>query len=138
MIFDYVLVAILALLAGGWAIPAGVSFGLAPLGVWVAASLGSSVGIAVLVQVAGRSRDAFARRIGGDGDTRGGHRRARALLETWGVRGLAFVGTIVLGPVMTTTAAVALDVDRRRFTLWAVAATVSLSTVLTLFWDALL
>lgn len=137
MIFDYVLVGVLAFFAGGWAIPAGVLFGLSRVGVWAAASVGSSIGIAFMVYVGGRGRDAIASRAGGSEPVEV-DRRARAMVDRWGVGGLAVVGTLVLGPTITTLAALALGVDRRRFTVWAVVATVGLSTLLTLGWDAVL
>ncbi len=137
MIFDYVLVGVLAFFAGGWAIPAGVLFGLSRIGVWAAASLGSSIGIAFMVYVGGRARDAMERRLNRSDQTEV-NRRARAMAERWGVGGLALVGTVVLGPTITTMAALALGVDRRRFTVWAIIATLGVSTVLTLGWDAVL
>jgi len=137
VIFDYVLVGILAFFAGGWAIPAGVLFGLSRVGVWAAASLGSSAGIAFMVYVAGRGRDAISRRRGVSDEIEV-HHRARVLVERWGVGGLAVVGTVVLGPTITTVAAIALGVDRLRFAVWAIVATLGVSTVLTLAWDALL
>lgn len=135
--FDYVLVGILAFLAGGWAVPSGISFGLSPLGVWLASAAGSSLGLVAMTVVAGRGWDGLLRRFGVR-DRSVVSPRARALIERWGDVGLAVVGTVVLGPTVTTLTAVALGIDRRRFLLWAVGATVVLNAGLAIAWSALL
>ena len=136
MIFDYVLVGVLAFFAGGWAIPAGITFGLSSVGVWTAASIGSSLGIAFMIYLAGRVGDVATRRFGSPELV--ANPRARSILDRWGVAGLALIGTVLLGPTLTVVAALALGVDRRRFTMWAIVATIGVSTVITLAWNALL
>ena len=61
---DYVLVFILAFLAGGWAVTSGILFDLNPLGVWIAASLGSIAFLAIALTAGGRLRDLLVRRLG--------------------------------------------------------------------------
>ena len=61
---DYVLVFILALLAGRWAVTFGILFDLHPLGVWIAASLGSMAFLAIALTAGGRLRDLLVRRLG--------------------------------------------------------------------------
>lgn len=137
MIFEYFLVGILAFFAGGWAIPAGLSFDLPASGVWAATMLGSTAGLVVMAYLAGRSRDALL----GDRRVAEGpapNARAQQLFERWGVVGLALVGTVLAGPTVTTIAALALGVDRRRFIVWSIVATATLTTVLTVAWSAIL
>lgn len=136
VIFDYVLVGVLAFFAGGWAIPAGVTFELSSVGVWAAASVGSSLGIAFTIYLGGRVGDMASRRFGAPELV--AHPRARGILDRWGVAGLAVIGTVVLGPTLTVVAALTLGVDRRRFCMWAIAATIGVSTVITVAWNALL
>lgn len=136
-VFDYVLVFVLAILAGGWAVPSGISFGLSPPGVWLASAAGSSLGLFVMTVVAGRGWDGLVHRTGAR-DRAAVHSRARAISERWGVVGLALMGTVLLGPTVTTLAAVTLGLDRRRFLLWAVGSTVVLNAALALVWSAIL
>lgn len=54
MVLEYFLVFVLTILAGGWSIPAGILFGLNPLGVYVAAALGSITFTLVFIALGGR------------------------------------------------------------------------------------
>ncbi len=134
---DYGLVVVLAFLAGGWSVPSGLSFGLAPLGVWLASSFGSSLGLVVMTAVAGRGWDSVLRRLGA-GDRPAVHGRARSIADRWGVVGLGTAGTVVLGPTVTTLTAVGMGLDRRRFVVSAVGATVILNAALALAWSTVL
>lgn len=133
--WDYILVYILALLAGGWAVSAGVTFGLNPVGVYVAAVLGSLTFGAVVLFGGGPIRDRLmaqseaASRLESQAEDRAG-----PLIQRWGMRGLALIGPTVLGPSITLTAALLFGFERRRFAMWYTASTLLGFAVLTLFW----
>ncbi|MGI9645937.1 MAG: small multi-drug export protein [Ilumatobacteraceae bacterium] len=138
MFFDYVLVVILSILAGAWTIPTGITFGLNPVGVYVAAVLGAVIWTIIALALGGRGRDAVFERFLPGTDERVRESRAGYILERWGVWGLAVVGGLVLGPTVTLMAALVLGVERRRFAAWYIIATAVLFAVLTVFWRAVL
>ena len=138
MILAYAIVVVTTLLFGAWSIPIGLLLGLPPLGVYVAAVGGSLVFTGVVLIAGGRARDVvLARwRPGVDQKVRTG--RAVAILERWGAPGLAILGGVLLGPFVTLAAALVLDVSRRRFAAWYVAATVAAFALITLFWQLII
>ena len=136
MILEYALVFVLTIVAGGWSIPAGILFGLNPLGVYLAATLGS-VGFTLLaLSVGGRWRDRLQKRFFPDAEDRVASSRAGEIMDRWGVVGLATVGATLLGPSVTLMAALVLGVDRTRFLRWYLAVTVVSFALLTVFWVA--
>lgn len=138
MIFDYVLVVILTLLAGSWSLPSGISFGLDPFGVYVAAVIGSLAYSLIVLTVGGSARDALFDRFMPGANEKVREGRAAGILERWGVAGLAVIGGLVLGPTITLAAALILGVDRKRFWVWYAVSTVVGFAVLTVFWSAVL
>ncbi len=56
MILEYGILFVVAILAGGWAIPAGLLFGLDPLGVYLTCVAASIVSTLVLLFLGGRFR----------------------------------------------------------------------------------
>lgn len=138
MIFDYVLVVILTIFAGAWSLPAGISFGLDPLGVYLAAVIGSVTYSMLLLVVGGRASDAVFERLVPDAKEKIAEGRAARILDRWGVPGFGLVGPLVLGPTITVAAAVLLGIDRRRFATWYVLSTILGFAVLTAFWAAVL
>ena len=138
LLFDYVLVVILTLLAGAWSLPAGLSFGLDPLGVYLAAVVGSVTYSLLILWIGGRWRDALLERFMPDADDKIKDGRAGDILERWGLPGLALVGGLVLGPTITLAAALVLGVDRKRFGLWYTLSVIGGFAALTAFWAAVL
>ncbi len=138
MIFDYVLVFLLTLLAGALSIPAGLEFGLDPIGVFVAATVGS-LGFMSLVLLVGKRVQHFLftkvfKGLGGGVE----QSRANEIVSRWGVVGLATIGGLVLGPTLTLGAALLLGVDLRRFAIWYALATVVGFALITVFWSVVL
>ena len=133
---EFALVFILALLAGGWAIAAGVLFGLDPWVVYFAAVLGSVSFTLTLLFLLGRHRDRVVDRFFPDAEERVRGSRAGEIVGRWGEIGLATIGGLLLGPSLTLTAALIMGVDRRRFTIWFLISTVVGFALLTLFWVA--
>lgn len=138
MVFDYVLVVILTVFSGAWALPAGISFGLDPVGVYASAVTGSAAFAVLVLFVGGRYRDVLFERVLPGAAERVATSRAGTIAERWGSPGLALLGGIVLGPTITLAAALVLGVDRRRFLLWYVVGTVGGFAILTGFWAAVL
>jgi len=138
MLVDYALTFILALLAGAWAIPAGILFGLAPLGVFVVTTLGSLAFAAVFLLVGQRAHDALFERLMPGAADRVSSSRAGGIVQRWGAPGLAVVGGLVLGPTVTLLAALVLPVDVKNFTGWYVASTIVGFGLFTAFWASVL
>lgn len=138
MILDYILVFILTVLAGGWSIPAGIQFGINPLGVYLAAVLGSITTSVVFLTVGGPARDWAAAKLSSDGGGGGKIDRAAGYLDRWGLPGFAIVGGTILGPTVTLASALILGLDRRRFGMWYIIGTIGGFALLTLFWAAVL
>lgn len=135
MIFDYVLVLILSLLAGAWSIPAGIQFGLAPFGVFLAATLGSLGFMAVFLVFGGRlMKTKFLSGLHQSvADSRAG-----SVIDRWGLPGLAVFGALLLGPSITLAAAVIIGVERKRFAIWYAIVTTAVYGVLTTAWTFVL
>ena len=134
MILDYFLVLVLTVLAGGWSIPAGIQFGLNPLGVYIAAVLGSIGFTTAALLLGGRARDWVSKKVSPKDVDKVDTGKASALLDRWGLPGFAIIGGTILGPTVTVSAAVVLGVDRHRFLAWYLVGTVVGFGLLTLFW----
>ncbi len=80
---EYVLVFILAFLAGGWAVSSGILFDLNPVGVWISASLGSMAFLAIALTAGGRVRDLLVRRLGGESAEQQIREKAGPMVERW-------------------------------------------------------
>ena len=133
MIVEYVLVFVLTMFAGGWSIPAGVLFGLDPIGVFVAALLGSLTVTSIVLFAGGPWRDRLFVHHFPDADERVSASRVGDVLERWGIPGLA-VGSILFGPALTLAAVLVLGIDRSRFFGWYVGVTTIGLLALTAFW----
>lgn len=134
MALDYVLVFILSLVAGGWAIPAGLLLGLPPLAVYLIAVLGGIL-LAVVVLTAGeRVRTWVLERLAPGTDGRAPNARAVRITARWGPAGLATLGAMVLGPTLTLLTSLVLGVDRIRFLAWYAGGTAVGFALLTPLW----
>jgi len=112
---EYVLVFILAFLAGGWAVTSGILFDLNPIGVWMAACLGSAVFLAVALVGGGRLRDVLVERLGGAGGEDAVREKAGPMVERWGTTGFGLIGPLIIGPALSILGALVLGLDRRKF-----------------------
>jgi hypothetical protein len=138
MIFDYVLVFLLTLLAGALSIPAGLQFGLDPIGVFVAATIGSLGFMSIVLLVGKRVQTfLFTKVFTGLGESVE-QSRANDIVNRWGVVGLATIGGLVLGPTLTLGAALLLGVDLGRFAIWYSISTVVGFALLTVLWSGVL
>lgn len=134
MILEYAILFVVAILAGGWAIPAGLLFDLNPLGVYLTCLIASIFTTVALLSLGSRFQHRIVDRIVPDAESKVADGSAQELLDRWGVPGLAVVGGVVLGPTVTILAALFLDVDRRRFTGLYLTSTAVLYALITAFW----
>lgn len=134
MALEFILVFILAILAGGWSIAAGVLFGLDPILVYVAAVAGSLSFTLIILGLGGPAIEKALNRLMPDATNRVRESAAQDIIDRWGVIGLATIGGTLLGPAITLAAALLLRVNRRRFTIWYVLSTLIGLALLTAFW----
>jgi len=121
---EYVLVFILAFLAGGWAVSSGILFDLNPVGVWISASLGSMAFLAIALTAGGRVRDLLVRRLGGESAEQQIRDKAGSMVERWGTTGFGLIGPLILGPSLSILGALVLGLDRRAFAIMFTVGTV--------------
>ena len=138
MIIDYAITFVLTLLAGAWSIPAGILFGLDPMGVYVVATIGGLAFAVVFLAIGQRAHDALFERVMPGAADRVSSSRAGEIVQRWGAPGLAIVGGLVLGPTITLLAALVLPVDIKRFAMWYAGSTIIGFGLLTAFWAAVL
>ena len=138
MFVDYAITFILTLLAGAWAIPAGILFGLDPVGVFIVTALGSLMFGGLFLLVGQRAHDALFERVMPGAADRVSSSRAGEIVQRWGAPGLAVVGGLILGPTITLLAALVLPVDVKGFAAWYAASTIVGFGLLTACWTAVL
>ena len=112
---EYVLVFILAMLSGGWAVTSGILFDLNPIGVWIAASLGSLAFLGIALTAGGRLRDLLVERLGGESGEEAIRDKAGAMVDRWGTAGFGLVGPLIIGPSLSILGALVIGLDRRKF-----------------------
>jgi hypothetical protein len=134
---EYVLVFILAFLAGGWAVSSGILFDLNPVGVWIAASLGSMAFLGVALTAGGKLRDLLVRRLGGESGEQKIREKVGPMVDRWGTAGFGLIGPLVVGPSLSILGALVVGLDRRRFAIMFTIGTVVGFGVLALVVDLL-
>ncbi|MFW2382906.1 MAG: small multi-drug export protein [Acidimicrobiales bacterium] len=135
MLLEYGVLFFLAILAGGWAIPAGLLFGLSGLGVYLTCFAASFVTTLLLLYLGERFQDTALDRFIPDAESKVADSSAERLLDRWGVPGLAIVGGLILGPTITVLAALFFQVDRNRFTVYYLGSTAVVFALVTVFWS---
>ena len=112
---DFLLVAVTALLSGGFAIPLGFLLEMSALDVYIASVIGSVVGMAVFAFVGGGLRRLVVSRMK---DPEAAQERVSGLLGRWGVRGLGLIGPIFPGVTVSVIVGIGIGVDRNRLVRW--------------------
>ena len=133
VILEYLIVFVLAMLAGLWATAAGVFMELNPIAVFLVAVAGSFTFTLVVLFVGGSRRDTFVATYMPDADERVAESKLGEVLNRYGVPGFAFA-SIIFGPGLTLAGVLALGVDRKRFFLWYAPITVVGDGIATAFW----
>ena len=95
----------------------GILFDLNPIGVWIAASLGSLSFLAVALTAGGKLRDVLVRRLGGESGEQQIRDKAGSMVERWGITGFGLIAPVIIGPSLSILGALVLGLDRRRFAL---------------------
>lgn len=131
---EYLLVLVLGVLSGGWAIPAGILLELDPVGVYIAALVGSLSWSLVFLWLMARFRGSLMARHFPDAEERVLSSKAAEIMARWGAAGLAVVGGLVLGPTLTLLAAAVTGADMRSFRIWWIVSAVVGFALLTVFW----
>ena len=133
VILEYVIVFILAMLAGLWATAAGVFMELDPLLVFLVATAGAIILSVVVLFVGGSWRDRLAAKYVPDIDEGVAESKMGTVLDRFGVPGMALASPIV-GPSLTLVGVLVLGVDRKRFFLWYAPITIVVYGLATAFW----
>lgn len=133
MFIEYLIVFILAMLAGMWSTAAGVFMELDPLLVFLVATAGSLIFAAVILILGGYGRDRLVARFASDTDDTVTEGKLGTILDRYGVPGLA-LSSVVFGPSLTLAAVLALGIDRKRFLVWFSVVTVAAYAIATAFW----
>lgn len=124
---------VIALAIGGFAPLVGVALGWEPLAVWLGATIGSLLFMLVVVFGAGPLRDRVVARFSSDEEAKE-RGRVRKFYDRYGVVGLATIAPMVVGPMITLTAALVFGVPRMQFARWYAAGTAVGFGLLTVFW----
>lgn len=111
----WLIVGVTTFVAGGFGIPTGFALGLSPIEVYIAACLGSIIGLVVFLYVGDRvrSRIAGSHPIELDPDSRIGR-----MTQRFGVAGLGIVGPLVPGVTMSVLIGLALGFPRNAIARW--------------------
>jgi hypothetical protein len=133
MFIEYLIVFVVAMLAGMWSTAAGVFMDLDPLAVFLVATAGSLVFATVILIVGGSGRDRLVATYAPDVDEGVTGSRMGSILDRYGVPGIAFA-SIIFGPGLTLAAVLVLGIDRKQFFLWYAAITVIAYALATGFW----
>ncbi len=115
-VFAVAVVAVVAAVVGGYAIPIGFMAGLDPVSIYLAATIGGILGSVAIVFLYGRFWD----KIGGSERLAKSKRldRAKDLAERFGAKGLGVVGPLLLGPTFTVMLGLGLGIEKRELAFW--------------------
>jgi membrane protein DedA with SNARE-associated domain len=116
-IYPYVIVFITGM-AGIWkAVPVGVAFQLNAVETWISTSAGASVAVFILYFFGKKIRDAIMRKLQKKKNSKK-EARASKLLEQYGVAGLGFIGTLLMGPNMTLIIGLIITKSHKKLFYW--------------------
>lgn len=110
-------------------IPVGFALGLHPIEIFLAASLGSIVGIALIVFLGERVRASVLNRYGKN-TVNWRYGRARRIWEKYGIKGIGLIGPLFPGAPLAAAIGVALGAPRYKLFAWFTAGV--------LIWSALI
>jgi hypothetical protein len=112
---EYLAVAVVGLLMGGVAIPAGFALGLSALETWLAAVGGGVGGMLVFVLAGGRLREWIIDKANISEEAQA---RGKKVLGRFGVRGLGLIGPIFPGVTASVLIGIGAGADRRDLIRW--------------------
>jgi membrane protein DedA with SNARE-associated domain len=100
IVYPLIIVFLTGMLGIWKAVPVGLAFNLHPVFIWLLTSAGASCAVFILYFF-GKQIRAYILRKRGHLKHRRKEVRATKLLEKYGVFGLGFFGTLLMGPIMT-------------------------------------
>jgi hypothetical protein len=112
---DHLIVAVVAVISGGFAIPVGFLLDLPPLETYLAAVAGALIGMVFFIFVGSGLRDWIIRRANISEEKLG---RGKQMLGEYGVRGLGLVGPIFPGVTVSVLIGLAAGIDRKELATW--------------------
>lgn len=112
---DHLIVALIAAISGGFAIPIGFLLDLPPIEVYLAAVAGALGGLLLFVFVGSGLRDWIVRKANVTDEQLA---KGRSILGEYGVKGLGFIGPIFPGVTVSVLIGLAAGVDRKELARW--------------------
>lgn len=112
---DFLIVAVTALLSGGFAIPLGFLLEMPALSIYLAAVVGAVIGMVVFAFVGGGIRRFAVARMKDPDEAQA---KVSKLLGRWGVQGLGLIGPIFPGVTVSVIVGLAVGVDRNQLVRW--------------------
>jgi hypothetical protein len=112
---DHLIVALIAAISGGFAIPIGFLLGLPPIESYPAAVAGALGGLFLFVFVGAGLRSWTVRKANVSDEQLA---KGRAAFGQYGVKGLGFVGPILPGVTVSVLIGLAAGVDRKELASW--------------------
>jgi hypothetical protein len=109
------IVAVVAAVSGGFAVPLGFLLDLPPIETYLAASAGSLAGMALFVFVGGSLRDWIVRKAS---ITEEQMEKGRRVLGKYGIEGLGLFGPIFPGVTVSALIGLGAGVERKELAKW--------------------
>jgi membrane protein DedA with SNARE-associated domain len=112
---DHLIVAIVAVISGGFAIPVGFLLDLPPLEIYLAAAVGALLGMIVFVFVGAGLREWIVKKLNiSEEKLEGG----KEMLGKYGTKGLGLIGPIFPGVTVTALIGLAAGIARKELATW--------------------
>jgi len=112
---EYLVVAVLGFLFGGFAIPAGFLLGLSAVETWLAACAGGIGGMLLFLLVGGKLREWIIRKANVSDEAQ---ERGKRILGKYGIRGLGLIGPIFPGVTASVLIGVGAGAERTELARW--------------------
>ncbi|MCL1601113.1 MAG: small multi-drug export protein, partial [Actinomycetia bacterium] len=126
---DHLIVAVVAVISGGFAIPVGFLLDLPPLETYLAATVGALAGMAFFIFVGASLRDWIVKKANISEDKM---KQGQQMLGKYGVRGLGLVGPIFPGVTVSVLIGLAAGIDRKQLATWMSIGVVAMYAIYTI------
>jgi membrane protein DedA with SNARE-associated domain len=112
---DHPIVAVVAVISGGFAIPVGFLLELPPFETYLAAVAGALAGMLFFIFVGSGLRDWIVRKANISEEKMG---KGKEMLGDYGTRGLGLVGPLFPGVTVSVLIGLAAGIDRKDLAMW--------------------
>jgi membrane protein DedA with SNARE-associated domain len=112
---DHPIVAVVAVISGGFAIPVGFLLELPPLETYLAAVVGALAGMLFFIFVGSGLRDWIVRKANISEEKMG---KGKEILGDYGTRGLGLVGPLFPGVTVSVLIGLAAGIDQKELAMW--------------------